>query len=66
VRRPRASVEGVRAGLDRREAETPLAVRELDAVALEVRVQGRGVRVGWVAVAARGVGLPQFDTRSAE
>jgi len=64
VRRPRAPVEGVRAGLDRRKAEPPLAVRHLDAVALEVWVERGGVRVGGVAVAAGGVGLPELDARA--
>jgi hypothetical protein len=66
VGRPRAPLEGVRPGLDRREAEPPLAVRDLFAVTLEVGIEGRGIRVGGVVVAAGGVGLPEFDTRRAQ
>lgn len=42
VRRTRAAIEGVRAGLNRRESEPPFAVCELDAVALKSGSSGAG------------------------
>jgi len=64
VRCARAVLEGVRSRLDRRKAEPSLPVGDLDAVALEAGIDGCGVRVGGVAVAAGGVGLPELDARA--
>ena len=54
---------GIGARLDRHEAELPFGVGERAARAGKIRVQRRGVLIALVRVAARRVGLPDFDER---
>ena len=59
--RPSAGgIERIGPRFDRREADPPLAIRELDAVALEVRIERRRIGIGWMVVATKGVRLPEL------
>ena len=50
--------------LDGNETEPAIPICELLSIALKVGVEGRGISVGWMVVAAERVRLPNFDPRS--
>src|SRR5262245_13296684 len=53
--------EGVRPGLDRREAKLAFAICELHTITLKARVERCWVVVGRVVIPAKRVCLPEFD-----
>src|SRR4029453_15675296 len=53
--------ERIAGRLDRLEPVPPLGIGHDDAVALEVRIERRGIRVGRMVIASRSVCLPDLD-----